>query len=102
MENTEKINEVLLDDMKMEISISNSLSTPTPCPHSEMISVLEKKFESYAESMSFLIKPPKKNLVKTKPAMVIITVFIKDLIILLIPMSLWNKIVKKTNVKSSL
>lgn len=102
MENTEKINEVLLDEIEIEVSISNSLSTPTPSPHSEMISVLEEKFESYAESMSFLIKPPKKNLVKTKPAMVIITVFIKDLIILLIPMSLWNKIVKKTNAKSSL
>lgn len=39
MENTQKINDILLD----KIPISISLSTPTPTPNSEMNSDLEKK-----------------------------------------------------------
>ena len=38
MKNTKKISDILLDDINMEISISNSLSTPTPNPNREITS----------------------------------------------------------------
>lgn len=38
MENTKKITDIVLDDINMEIPISNSLSTPTPSPNREMTS----------------------------------------------------------------
>lgn len=47
MENTQKINDILLD----KIPISISLSTPTPTPNSEMNSELEKKGQGCLQNL---------------------------------------------------